>query len=177
MRILSYISFFIVVIVLSCCKKEKPLRIRYPEDTQDYDATPVERIANKWWVLDSVSVNGVDYTDTVYNLVGNYSIHLSSYRDGPNYLGHLRTDSALLTEPNYGLFALYWLLGEDLTVWRGMQSGLFKPNIFSYTSILYYPNSISYDYRIWKIHTITSNMLKVSLTRNDTTIINYFKKQ
>jgi len=71
--LLSTVALF----VLCGCKKWQH---QFPEDSGRTKKTPFERLAGKsgkWWTLQNATVNGIDYTDSVYQKMGIYKIYFS----------------------------------------------------------------------------------------------------
>lgn len=165
-----------LLFITSCDKKNKPIRYRYPEDIEDYDATPTERIANRWWILDSVSLNGMDYTDTVYNKVGEYKLYLSTTEDESNgqtvKLGSLFTSIPILVS-NDPFTYITWAISANLHL--NFNTGPFKQDINTFTPLLCLP--LVENYSKWQIMYLKSSGFKLLLSKTDTTIINYFKLQ
>jgi len=85
----------VALFVLSSCNKWQH---RYPEDTERTKDSPTKRLTNKWWTLESATVNGIDYTDSVKLKLGVFRIFFSTeYRIEFNgdkvFYGRVHTDS------------------------------------------------------------------------------------
>ena len=176
MKNIFFSLFLGFIFITSCDKKNKPIRVHYPEDTQDYDATPSERISNKWWVLDSVSLNGIDYTDTVFNTVGEYKLFLSTTEDSQSGVtvkfGNLFTSIPLL-ESNDNYMLITWAIADKL--YMNFSTGPIKQGMNTFAPMLFPPRYENYSK--WNILYLTPNNFKLLLSKNDTTIVNYFKLQ
>ncbi len=74
-------TILIVLLILlgtitSCNKWQK----QYPEDTERTKLTPEERIANKWWNLDSVYINGTNITNDIFDSISFYKMYFDTKR-------------------------------------------------------------------------------------------------
>lgn len=160
----------IIILLASSCKK---WQYKYPEDTDRTKDSPTERLTNKWWTLESVTLNGVDYTDTIKNQFGIYQIYFSqeSYNQGFNevfekFYGTIKTDFEPEVVSIWGFATLQELALGPL--------GGNNSNKISLVPCYLKTGSFYLKYEILKL---SSNELKFSIKniKNDTTIINYFK--
>jgi hypothetical protein len=74
MKNLLFILLAILLTTASCKKWQH----EFPEDGERTKKTPKERICDKWWVLSQVTLNGQDYTDSVYQQFGKYKVFFTS---------------------------------------------------------------------------------------------------
>ena len=176
MRYIPIMLFVCLAFITSCDKKNKQWRVHYPEDTQEYDATPIERISNRWWVLDSVSVNGIDYTDTVYNTVGEFGLFFSTKEDSQSGVtvtfGQIYSSIPIL-ENNNNYLLITWAIADKL--YMNFSTGPIKKGMNTFVPMLFPPRYENYSK--WNILYLTPNSFKLLLNKSDTTIINYYKLQ
>lgn len=162
-----FIPFAICMLIcLSACKKWQH---QYPEDSEKTKLTPTERLTNKWWTLQSTSVNGVDYTDSVHTIFGEYRIYFTqNLFDITNvelYYGWVSSN----LQPK---FTSIWNFnnGEaDLGIGPLNGSDPIKDDFLP----CYMNNSFMMQYKIEKL---LNNELKISVQskNKDTIVVNYF---
>ena len=153
----------------SCCKKK--YEKRYPEDTENTYATPTERLCNKWWVLDSASLNGINYTDTILNNCGGYALYINNEEQNESGFKFRYSTISILT-PNKG-FSVLFLTNSDFTSFAYSDAdGIFhhKDTVYSYVPFLFKPYSA-----VWEIRKLSNSMLKLQYSNTDTLLINYYK--
>lgn len=84
---------------------------QYPEDTVRSKETPLKRLVDKWWILQNVTVDGKNYTDSVKNKIGDYKIIFKNEKaaqSGTKYvLGAIASSSI---EPE---ILSYWRMSDN----------------------------------------------------------------
>ena len=121
-KLILFVLLLLTTISFTGCNKWQH---RYPEDTERTKLTPPERLTNKWWTLQSASVNGVDYTDSVFQLFGKYQIYFSLDLENVTvnglhiYTGTVHTDN----EPT---FTSVWSFPDDASIGIGDLNGTFS---------------------------------------------------
>lgn len=158
------IIFIISLLTLSSCKRWQH---QYPEDTEKTKLTPEERLTGKIWTLSSTTFNGMDYTDSVKNVIGKYEIYFSLQEDHEIKVGYIKTEVD-------GVFDIFWLFGYG-------DGGI---GIVRQTGIpIYYPFVPCYDTQSgnhgnYTILKLSEAEFKIQFQNNnkDTTIINKFTK-
>jgi hypothetical protein len=159
------------VLFITCCKK-KQLSVRYPEDTEDTYLTPPERLCNKWWILDSVSLNGMDYTDTLDLYIGEYKFYINSeeieyHNTTIKYrIGKIETDK---WAPEIGIMAFFDEPYQKIN-FSPATTPFQTDTVISYAPYLYHPYT-----SLWEIRKLTKDQIKIQIQHKDTTIINDYK--
>ncbi len=159
------------VLFITCCKK-KQLSVRYPEDTEDTFLTPPERLCNKWWILDSVSLNGMDYTDTLDLYIGEYKFYVYSEEITYNNFSTKYRNGIINTDkftPQVG-FKTFFINPFKTLSFHPNSQPFQTDTIISYAPYLYHPYTGG-----WDILQLSEINLKIILQHKDTTIINYYK--
>lgn len=105
------IPIFLLLLFSSCKKWQN----KYPEDTEKTKVTPIDRLTGKWWTLQSASVNGIDYMDTVKQQFGKYEIYFSNKEYDPGVWPDKRYYSSIKTEIEPE-FAAIWRFKEYETL-------------------------------------------------------------
>ncbi len=157
----------IALLAFSSCKKWQH---KYPEDPARTKNTPTERLTGKWWTLQSASVNGKDYTDSVYQIFGKYQIYFSSailstdFKGDKYYSGNVKTD----LEPPFSAVWRFTSNEEYITIASENGNNSNKNSVVPcYIGGLYAPFTIS---------KLTKDEFKISvLWGNGFTIFNTFK--
>jgi len=169
MKHIIYLTLLTLLVLFSCCKKK--YEKRYPEDTESTYDSPEERLCDKWWVLDSVSVNGVNFTDSVHNMVGIYrfSISLNKIKSG---IFEFRESLINIENPNVNFNVGFSTDKEFSSLYFVDLDGFFhgKDTVFSFIPFFYKPQSAN-----WDIRKLEQHNLKIQTSGNDTVLINYFK--
>lgn len=156
MRIVILNLFILILLALTSCTKWQH---QYPEDTERSKLTPMERLAGKTWTLQQVTLNGMDYTDSVFNQIGKFQINFGmskiSSMSNTNifYVGEAKSDF----EGNF--ICLYIIGDEQVTL------GIIRENLnFAATktlTILYINNNFSPRFGVSEILRLEEHNLKI----------------
>jgi len=161
----------LITLFTSSCKKWQH---QYPEDEVKTKLSPTERLVGKWWRLNKATLNGIDYTDSVYNLIGEYKFYLTDQNNTITDNGKLGT-SVSTAEGSYSIFWLYYNNESDLYL-RRFQASIFYPTVIIAPTYFYvYPNS-GFSLQYTHILKLTENELKLKLESKsgDSIIVNEF---
>lgn len=170
---LHFLFLLCFTLTFTSCKKWQH---QYPEDTERTKDTPMERLTNKWWVLQKVTLNGQDFTDSVHNIHGVYKIYFSEN---------------LFATSTDGLEHFYGTISSDIgpafvSVWtlHSKESNLAIGPLIAAAPIEFafipgYLNNGSFNQFDYFILKLNASELKISINtlNNDTTINNYFIKE
>ena len=162
----------LLVCLVGCVKKKKKLGPRYPEDTEDTYLSASTRLCNHWWVLDSASINNIDYTDSVFNILDGYKLciysEVSQDINNPQYKYRRGTVS---TQSNYGNLGLIVVNSNNfipLNIYPSVT--IFNKDTFiSPVPYFCYPYTAS-----WEIRKLSENELKIQFQRGDSLFVNYY---
>ena len=152
----------IALLALSSCNKWQH---KYPEDPERTKLTPAERLTGKHWKLIKTTFNGIDYTDSVKNTIGDYEIYFSLQEDHDQPVGGLTTD----IEGGIGIIWSFYFNQTMLGIQRMMGKNTDYPFVPCFEHVLQYE-------RAYGILQLSENVLKIKFTNSakDTTIINEF---
>lgn len=109
--ILRFTFMAAFVMMLSSCNRWQH---QYPEDTERTKLTPLERLSNKWWSLETVTINGSDITDSMKNVLGYYRMYLSSKVWGTSCCDTKIFDASIVTEKDSS-YSGSWILDNSET--------------------------------------------------------------
>lgn len=164
----SLVILSVITLSFSSCKKWQH---QYPEDGEKTKDTPMKRLCNKWWVLQSAKLNGYDYIDSINSIFGDYQIYFSDALDQSSsktiYLGSINTDKEMP-------FSSVWQFVEDETI---IGISPLNGNYSDKRSIIPgYLNHSSFNKDAFTILKLTNSEFKISTKsiNGDTTIINQF---
>ncbi len=165
------IAFLILLSTITSCKK-KELSVRYPEDTEDTYLTPPERLCNKWWILDSVSLNGMDYTDTLDLYIGEYKFYIESKELKSQSFNAYYRNGKILTEKNLSQLNIkfYFSTSYEAIAFYSESTPFQSDTVISFAPYFYHPYTSN-----WEVRKLSNEQLKIKIQHKDTTIINYFK--
>ena len=167
-----FILLLLVALMVSTgCKKK--YEKRYPEDTENTYLTPAERLCDKWWVLDSVSLNGVDYTDSVAGIIGQctFFVHTAEF-DEIGIAGLKYRNGTVNTQNSISKLNFHFYLENDLSL------ATFYPNnsVFNRDTILTLVPHFFRPYTAhWDVRKLSATELKLQLQAGDTLLVNYYK--
>ena len=155
----------------SSCKKWKH---KYPEDPERTKDTPIKRLTGKWWILESATLHGVDYTDSVFQLYGKYQIYFNeslyetSINGNNSYYSEIHTD----IEPQFTVIWGFSKTEENIQIIP--LNGTNSNKISIVPGYLTHSNFYYFYYTILKL-TSTEFKISISSTNSDSTVINTFK--
>jgi hypothetical protein len=167
------IILIVLLILLGSITSCKKWQKQYPEDTERTKDTPTERLSNKWWTLQNASINGKDYTDSVYQHFGKFKIYFGSTLYQTSLQGNDRYYGLINTELETS-FTTIWTIVDNETVigitpFQGTNSNAISivPCFLSHSSFTIW------SYSILKL---SNNEFKISIksNTNDSTVINNF---
>jgi hypothetical protein len=169
-----YLCIVLIAICLfGACRKKKEFGPRYPEDTDDTYLSAADRLCDKWWVLDSATINGVDYTDSVFNMLGELKFNVNSaiHQDvnNPQYKYRMGTISTVSTYGNLGIIVFLYENSNTIGI---------KPNvtIFNKDTFITCAPHFAYPYSaVWEIRKLSENEFKIQFLRGDSLFVNYYK--
>lgn len=170
-KLLLFGLLFCSSIFITCCKK-KQYAVRYPEDPEYTYLTPPERLCDKWWILDSVSLNGMDYTDTVDLYIGDYKFFIDSKEFDINGFSSNYRNGVVETDkfyPQVGFITFFEGTYSALQFHLNVQPFM-SDTVISFAPYLYHPYT-----SIWKILKLSESSLKITIQHKDTILINYYK--
>lgn len=172
-KLIVYCAIFSAVIFITCCKK-KEYAVRYPEDTEYTYISPPKRLCDKWWILDSISLNGKDYTDTVNFHVGEYSFFIKNEEIKISGTSLVKYKGSILTDKYFMPSSIDIFFSSPYTGFSIYPSDTpYKSDtVITYAPCLYHPYTGG-----WYITKLSNNILKINYTYKDTMIINYFKSK
>ena len=152
----------LAIITCSSCKKWQH---KYPEDTERTKLTPEERLTGKYWKLSKTTFNGMDYTDSVKNTIGDYEIYFSLQEDTDRKTGRITTN----IEGTFGTIWSFTLSDKSISISR--MQGL--DNNYPLVPCYY---KIGGPYPLYSILQLSTSFFKIQYTNNenDTTITNEF---
>ncbi len=169
--LLSTVALF----VLCGCKKWQH---QYPEDSGRTKKTPFERLAGKsgkWWTLQNATVNGVDYTDSVYQQLGVYKIYFGT--EESNLANFTLYKGVTSSEINGGV-SIVWFLKNDETVlgFARLNEVYFYSNVAFTLGYKYYEVNSGFYYQPPTIYRLEDNVIKISITNKtgDSTYTNTY---
>ncbi len=154
--------------ITSCNKWQK----QYPEDTERTKDTPTERLTNKWWTLQSVTLNGKDYTDSVYQLFGKYQIYFSS-NIRSIFNGIETFNSYVKTEIETPVQAVWRFTNNEMSFISAPENGNNSLKISIVPCYIRYVSFSTFEFNILKL-SLNELKIKITNTNNDSTIINNF---
>lgn len=160
-----FILLSLTLILCSCHRWQH----QYPEDTERSRLTPAERLTNKWWKLDQVTKNGVNITDSVKAIVGNYTFLFGKVPDASTdwiyYYGKLNSN----IDGNLGIVCFFQNDNAEIVIERVDGTSSIRIGIPAYTDSL---NSFSQLYTILKL-TEYDFKLKIEDSLQNTVISSY----
>ncbi len=159
----------LLTLAITTCSSCKKWQHKYPEDTERTKLTPTERIINKWWVLDAVTLNGINYMDSVTNKIGKMRVYLTDDKaDINNLKGILENDAEFAKS----IIWTFFNNENQIAIYRTNGSiPFFLPVVFFID-----PNFPSFYDQPYDVLKLSTSELKISIRTksNDTVIINKF---
>jgi hypothetical protein len=162
----------LIIFLCSCLGCKQKYEKRYPEDTSNSLETPEERVRNKWWVLDSVSMNGIDYTDSVHDKIGNLSMYLGeSVYSRPYFKGQAESD----LESAFGIIWAFTTSRDQIGIYRDPVT----PPFFLPLSLYINFSDTNFTKQAATVLKLSTSEFKICIKSNDNNIviINKFKRQ
>jgi hypothetical protein len=162
----------VMIILFSNCSRWQH---QYPEDTERSKETPVQRLLDKKWVLQNVTLNGTDYTDSVFNQIGNFRIAFydqsaSSPSDPYDY--YYGSNHSDLEGPFGSVYMKPTSADERISMLRSSN----VPLVINVPVIYYITDQINHSIWVKYILRLESTHFKISFSNQagDTTITNTF---
>ncbi len=154
----------IALLALSSCKKWQH---KYPEDTERTKDTATERLTDKWWTLKSAYVNGSDYTNTIHDTLGKFSIFFSNNLYETSLNGNKIFYGTINTELDSPFTILWSFINNETQIFIGRINGNTTKSAFVPQ---YYPTNNNHT-----IMKLTSSEMKIVIEPvSGLTIINIF---
>lgn len=159
--------------ISACTKWQK----QYPEDSERTKETPTTRLTGKWWTLQSATLNGKDYTDSVYQMFGKYQIYFSkSILSTTNYLNTYSGNIKTGLEPAFTTRWRFENNEEDVYIGAENGNGGNGNNSSKVSIVPCYLSEMGYQFWEFKVLKLTNSQLKIGIhtSSNDSIITNNF---
>jgi hypothetical protein len=179
MKNLAYIIIIFSFTQLGCGPKSQTLvGHKFPEDTEATTKSSTERLIDKWWILNKVSINGIDLTDSVKKQIGECSFKLTNQGFGNSGAYPPGSMRGVCFSDTSGQFPIYWIQ-SDLTEAIGLTDLAGCISCAYYPFSVFFPNhltSSSFNMKGQMIRKLNQHELKVRFENNnaDTIIVNEY---